>query len=100
MLHEDMNNLGGDGVDEAGHSEELDLLEQLNKLAIEEDKYVPEAAEVTEERSGLKEAMKGWLNPNDKIFSKQQISSKVRFLFSRIFVRLIIRQYILTFKLS
>lgn len=81
MLHEDMGNLDGDDEDNSGHQEELDLLEQLNKLALDEDQSISSTPNPEEKLSqkgaALKDATKGWLNPNHPIFSKNKASSKV-----------------------
>lgn len=79
MLHEDMENIGDlDGLQESEHHEEIDLLEQLNKLALDEDKFDPSSVHQNDEPTGLKEATRGWLNPNNPIFSKAKASSKVK----------------------
>lgn len=83
MLREDMENLGDEeDLQESGHHEEIDLLEQLNKLALNEDKFdaasLQQENSVHDEPTGLKEATKGWLNPNNPIFSKEKASSKVK----------------------
>lgn len=82
MLREDMANLGDeDELQESGHHEEIDLLEQLNKLALDEDKYDMSSSvqyQNNDEPTGLKEAARGWLNPNNPIFSKEKASSKVK----------------------
>lgn len=81
MLHEGLENYGGDEDDsDSNHRQELDLLEQLNNLSLVEDTYRPslqQKIDETTEPTDLKEATKGWLNPNSPIFSKDQASSKV-----------------------
>lgn len=81
MLQDDMQNLGDEDEPndyEEQHRDEINLLEQLNKLDLNENKLQPETQNSKpEEGAGLKEATKGWLNPNSPIFSKNRASSKV-----------------------
>lgn len=62
---------GGDTDEEM---EEMNLLDQLNKLDLNQD---DEREKENQEPVGLAEAAKNCLNPNDPIFSTNHESSKV-----------------------
>ncbi|KAJ8983650.1 hypothetical protein NQ317_019569 [Molorchus minor] len=76
MLHEDMEDLGEE------EPEELNLLDQLNKLALTDDKYNANVSNPAqglgsqEEAPGLKEAARGFLNPSNPVFSKTRAMSQ------------------------
>lgn len=70
MLQGD-EDLGED--DETEGREEINLLEQLNKLNLDDDQ-----TGFSEEKVGFKEATKGILNPSHPLFAKDRISSKVK----------------------
>ncbi|KAJ8951586.1 hypothetical protein NQ318_020463 [Aromia moschata] len=78
MLHEDMEDVDG------GEHEELNILDQLNKLALDDDKVNPNVSDPAlglgsqEDAPGLKEAARGLLNPSNPVFSKQRLSSKIK----------------------
>ncbi|XP_044270813.1 transcription termination factor 2 isoform X2 [Tribolium madens] len=62
-------------------SEELNLLEQLNRLNIDEEEEESNVATgLANETVGLKEASKGYLNPSNPVFTTEHASSKIRAL--------------------
>ncbi|XP_008199533.2 transcription termination factor 2 [Tribolium castaneum] len=67
-------------ADDQEESEELNLLEQLNRLNIHEEEEPRVAANLANEGVGLKEASKGYLNPTNPVFMTERPSSKIRAL--------------------
>ncbi|XP_044747827.1 transcription termination factor 2 [Coccinella septempunctata] len=71
------NMLQGDedlGDDEPEEQEEINLLDQLNKLNLDDQPDISPVGEVV----GFKEATKGILNPSHPLFAKDRMSSKVK----------------------
>ncbi|XP_018577325.1 transcription termination factor 2 [Anoplophora glabripennis] len=76
MLHEDMEE-----VDEDGDLEETNILDQLNKLVLNDDHDTSNPAEGLsnqEDAPRLKEAAKTILNLSNPVFSKERLSSKIK----------------------
>lgn len=62
--------------DNSEEVEELNILEQLSRLDLEDDRYDP-AVGLSEAPVGLAEASRGILNPSHPVFSTERRSSKV-----------------------
>lgn len=71
-----LENMDSGDNDEHEDTEELNILEQLNRLELEDDHYDP-AVGLANEPVGLAEASKGILNPSHPVFSSDRLSSKV-----------------------
>ncbi|KAK9869992.1 hypothetical protein WA026_006091 [Henosepilachna vigintioctopunctata] len=86
-----INMLHGDedlGENEHEESEEMNILEQLNKLNLNENESSDNSSLYTlglsEKGVGIKEATKSILNPSHPIFSKDRKSSKIRTIMTMI----------------
>lgn len=64
-----------DGADDG--FEDMNLLDQLNKLNIEDDHDDQNRMSIGGDEVGLAEASKGILNPSNPVFSRNYCSSKV-----------------------
>lgn len=78
MLNENVEDLDGDE-----ELEEMNILDQLKKLDLDDDKYnantsnPADGLSIQQEAPGLSEAAKSLLNPSNPVFSKERLSSKV-----------------------
>ncbi|KAL3277454.1 hypothetical protein HHI36_012802 [Cryptolaemus montrouzieri] len=68
------------GDEEPEEREELNLLEQLNKLQLDDDTSTPQELNIADKGVGFKEAAKGLLNPSHPVFARDRLSSKVLLL--------------------
>lgn len=91
MLHEDMEEVG-----EEGDPDETNILDQLNKLVLNDDKYDHDSSNPADgiasqaDAPGLSEVAKSILNSSNPVFSKERLSSKVIFFDNCVIIHLCI----------